>query len=511
MKNKVVVWGTNADNEKVLIALELKADANKVMLYTFPEAVANEEFVKKMMDEWREGKEVTFPDGHTTLERELSVTDSLLPDDLKVERTDVVLRAQTEWHFVVLSTKLHAAYQQELADFREKIEALSNYDNNIWENLKAFWDKVQTQSRERNLFREHADSLRDNINELFDTLKKLRSRMNSEFAAASQATLDEFNKALDDIEARIAAGGSKLNSVFEDLKQLQRRYRDARLNNEHRNQLWERLDGAFKKAKERKFGPSANEGSLFERHERRLSGLSEAVKRMEDSIRRDEDELNFQRKKVDVSEGQLEAQIRMAKIKMIEERLASKREKLAEMKQTRAEVERQANIAKDKEARRAEKEADKQKIEAAKEQAKSEIAAQIKTKSESPAEKAGEFFEAASTVLGDLLVDALDTAKAVATVAAEKADDIVDEVVHKATESLESAKGIIDDVVHKAAEKVEEVAESFKKEEEIATDKKDKLTDDVVHTPAPAQVPEPLPSEEPKPMKPKRTKKTVES
>ncbi len=42
MKNKVVVWGTNAENEKVLIALELQAEANKVMLYTFPEAIAPE-------------------------------------------------------------------------------------------------------------------------------------------------------------------------------------------------------------------------------------------------------------------------------------------------------------------------------------------------------------------------------------------------------------------------------------------------------------------------------------
>jgi vacuolar-type H+-ATPase subunit E/Vma4 len=466
MKNKVVVWGTNAANEKVLIALELKADVNKVMLYTFPEAAATDEFVNKMMNEWRVGKDVEFPEGHTVLERELSVTESLLPEDIKTDRGDLIQRAQTEWQFAILSTKLHAAYQQELAEFKEKVQALTSYDNKVWDSLKAFWDKVQIQSRERNLFREHADNLRDNINALFEDLKKLRSRVNSEFMAASQTIFDEFNKILDDIEARIATGGSKLHSVFEDLKQLQRRYRDARMSNEHRNKLWDRLDGAFKKAKERKFGPSANEGSIVERHERRLGGLSEAIKRMEDSVRRDEDELAFQRKKVNDSEGQLEAQIRMAKIKMIEERLASKREKLAEMHQTRAEVERQANTAKDKETRRAEKEEEKKKIEAAKEQAKSEIAAGIKTKTDTPSagEKAGEFFEAASTVLGDLLVDALDTAKAVASVAAEKADDI------------------IDDVVQKASEKVDEVLESLKKEEESQESaQKDGIIDDVVH------------------------------
>ncbi|HRI59085.1 MAG TPA: hypothetical protein PK228_05170, partial [Saprospiraceae bacterium] len=471
MKNKVVVWGTNAENEKILIALELKADINKVMLYTFPEAVATDDFVTKMMNDWRDGKEVAFPEDHTILERELSVTENLLPDDVKVERGDVVQRAQTEWHFAVLSAKLHAAYKQELEEFKEKIEALSSYDNKVWQNLKTFWDKVQGQSRERNLFREHADSLRDNINILFDDLKKIRSRVNNEFASASQGVFDEFSKALDDVEARIAAGGSKLNSVFDDLKQMQRRYREAHMTNEHRNQLWDRLDGAFKKAKARKFGPAANEGSLVERHERRLTGLTEAIKRMEESVRRDEEELAFQRKKVNASEGQLEAQIRMAKIKMIEERLISKREKLAEITQTRAEVERQTNMAKDKENRRAEKDVEKKKIEAAKEAAKSEIAAQIKTKNESatPAEQAGEFFEAAANVLGDVLMDALDTAKAVASVAAEKADVILEDVTKKSGEMLDKAivkadevlesitkkDGIIDDVVHKSATDLE--------------------------------------------------------
>jgi hypothetical protein len=78
------------------------------------------------------------------------VTEGLLPDDLKVDRTDVIQRAQTEWHFVVLSTKLHQVYQQELAEFKEKIQQLSTYDNKVFDGLKAFWDKVQSQSRDRN-------------------------------------------------------------------------------------------------------------------------------------------------------------------------------------------------------------------------------------------------------------------------------------------------------------------------------------------------------------------------
>jgi len=474
MKNKVVVWGTNTENEKVLIALELQAEANKVMLYTFPEDIAPEEFVNKMMNDWRDGKPVDFPEGFSSLERELTVTDSLLPDNLKVERGDLIQRAQTEWHFAVLSAKLHTVYQQELAEFKEKVQALSSYDNKLWDSLKGFWDKVQSQSRERNLFREHADNLRDNINALFDDLKKMRSQVQSEFMESSKGVFEEFGKSLDDIEARIAAGGAKLNSVFEDLKQMQRRYRDARMSNEHRNQLWERLDGAFKKAKERKFGPSANEGSIADRHESRMKGLNEAIKRMEDSVRRDEEDLQFQHKKVNTTEGQLEAQIRMAKIKMIEERLSSKRDKLAEMHQTRQDVERQISSAKDKEAKRVEKEAEKQKLDAAKEAAKSEIAASIKTKPE----KKDSLFEAASNVIGDLLMDALDTAKAVASVVADKAEEAYDKAKDKAGDAYEKAADKAGEAYDQAKEKAADVYEkAADKAEEVYGQAKEKAAD----------------------------------
>jgi chromosome segregation ATPase len=422
MKNKLVIWGSNAQEEKVLIALELLSDYSKVMLYTFPEAIATEEFTKKMMDEWRTGSEVEFPEGHTALERPLSVTDGLLPDELKVERTDIISRAQTEWHFVVLSSKLHAAYQQELAELKEKVQTLEAYDSPMWDSLKAFWDKVQGQSRERNLFREHADNLRDETNKLFEDLKKLKSRMQDEFTSASTRIFDEFSNTLETIEANIQAGGTKINRVFDELKDMQRRYREARLSNEHRGKLWDRIDAAFKAAKEKKFGPGANDGTASERADKRLAGLEDVIRRVTDSIRKDEDELNFQRKKVDSSEGQLEAQIRLAKIKMVEERLASKKEKLADLNKVKADVLKQAAQAKAREAKRSEKE---QKAESA------EPTPEAETES---------LLDAASTILGDSLMDALDSVKAVATVVAEQAEAVIEDAVDKIEAAAEKIK-----------------------------------------------------------------------
>jgi hypothetical protein len=213
-----------------------------------------------------------------------------------------------------------------------------------------------------------------------------------------------------------------------------------------------------------------------ERHNRRLTGLHEAIKRMQHTIKLDEEDLAFQQKKVNTTEGQLEAQIRMAKIKMIEERLAGKREKLADMQQTITDIERQIGRAKEGEQKRAERVAKQQRFDEAKEAAKNEIAKDIRTRGKGDAKEEDNIFEAAGTVLGDVLMDALDTMKAVASVMAEKAEDAMDDVAKKVEEMAE--------VIMK---KEEEAPAKTSTEETVAlestgsSDDGDNIIEDVVH------------------------------
>ena len=190
MKTKLVLWGTDKDDQRILIALELRPKDNKVNLYTFPESLATEDFANQLMNDWRNGQEITFPEGYTLQERELSISDSLFPDDIKVERGDIVQRAQTEWHFVVLSSKLNEVYQTELAELKEKIDQLSSYDAKVWDSLKVFWSKVQAQVRDRNLFKDHANALRDNTNALFSRMKEMRASLDQEFQQLSENHLN---------------------------------------------------------------------------------------------------------------------------------------------------------------------------------------------------------------------------------------------------------------------------------------------------------------------------------
>ncbi|MEK7257065.1 MAG: hypothetical protein AAB316_20085, partial [Bacteroidota bacterium] len=157
--------------------------------------------------------------------------------------------------------------------------------------------------------------------------------------------------------------------VFDEMKKLQRQFRQATdLSREHRAKVWQKLDGTFKNVKAKRFGgkpePGGEEGqSAYQRLKRRYDGLVDAIEKMESSIQRDHNDLGFQRHKIATTDGQLEAQIRQAKIVMIDERVHSKEEKLKEMKGTLTDLEKRLHQQKERDDRFAARQVAKEKIE----------------------------------------------------------------------------------------------------------------------------------------------------
>ena len=479
MKSKIVLWGSNAQEEKVLLALALRPDDNKVDVWAFPEATATEEFYQQMIKDWRDGSGIEFPQPYTTYERTLSATESMLPEGYKVEREDVLSRAQTEWHFIVLSSKLHQSYEEQLEEIKARIQSLEGFDQRLWDNLKEFWDKVQEQVKDRNLLREHADKLRDNANSLFSKMKELRSRMDDEFERLSKELYDSFMSAIDEIQKK-ADAGARLPVVFDELKKMQRKYHESKMTRDHRNKVWEKLDATFKSVKEKRFGTKAGEeagDSAMQRLQHRYNGLMSAIDRMETSIKRDRSDLEFQQHKINITDGQLEAQIRQAKIVMIEERIRSKEEKLKEMNDTKVDLDKRMDSMREKEAKRAAREAVKGKIAediktaagAREGEAEQPESAAAETAAAAPAEES--ILSAVSATLGESLEDMVDTMKAVASVLSDKIEEAIEEMREQPAE--EAAPAAAEEPVAEApaAEEVapeEPVAEAPAAEEPAA-------------------------------------------
>lgn len=492
MKTKIVLWGENASNEKILVALELLEKDNKVLLHTFPQEIASEEFNRSLLEDWRENKEVPFPEGFTTQERPLSVSESLLPDDIKVERTDVISRAQVEWHFVVLSSKLYEMYKDEIDEFKEKVNGMSEFSDGVWNDMKTFWSKVQSQVNEKNLFREHAGVLKERTNNLFDKLKELRKVAQKDFEAKSSEIAATFKSELADIEEKIDKGLG-LKPLFEDLKALQKKLYGQKLTKGDRTSIFDQLDAAFKKIKEKRFGEGKGQqaaqggNSALGRLQSRYNGLMNAINKMERSIKRDKDDMSFQDRKINQTDGQLELQIRQAKQKMIEERINSKSAKLADMNKTKVELEKRMEQEKKKAEDRkiqAEMEAKRKEAAAA---VKEKIASEIKEKEEELKDKSETLEKAAKDIieakkpkvkkvvepvsLAGASDEDVDTKTTTDEKTESKADNqepesILESVMEKVEDFVEDAMDTVNAVAEVIEDKVEDAIEKFTSEEE---------------------------------------------
>ena len=496
MKTRLVMWGTNEKDEKVLIAIALRAEDNVVDIFTFPFESTSEEFYNLMLNEWRESHEVPLPEGHTHIERPLTASDSLLPDNLKVDRMDIIQRAQTEWHFVVLSNKLYQSFLSELHEIRDKIKNSDVYKNQLWEEMKEAWEKIQKNIFDKTLMREHGQQLREMTNDIFTALKNMRKDMDSEVDRVSREFADKFNTKLDEVEEKIKSGLG-LQPLFNDLKRLQQEFKDAQLSRNDRSKIWKRIDVAFKAVKEKKFGEkSTRDTSALDRLSRRYEGLLSAIEKMEKSIKRDDKDKSFQDDRIANTEGQLEAQIRMAKLKMIDERINSKNEKLAEMEKTKQELEERINREKKFLEEQRKQQAMKEELKEAKEKVKEKIADNIHAQADAlDADALGKAAEAIasekerkarpkqkesilgaiSSTLGESLEDVGDNIGAIATVVAGKIGDALRDIKEETEEKVREVKEEVNEKVNEFSHKMkEDSSKTAQDTSEQASDREDK-------------------------------------
>jgi len=488
MKSKIVIWGENSADEKVLLALELLERDNKVNIYLFPLAIATEAFYQELRDKWRLGEEVQFPEGYQTIVRELSVSESLLPEDLKVDRPDVITRAQSEWHFIVLSTKMYELYKGELDEIKDRIDRLTAYEDSYWNEMVAFWNKVQEQVSSKHLFREQAATLKERTNILFDKLKALKKDLEKQLEAQSSEMVKTFHDRIAAVSEKIEQGIS-FKPLFEDLKKIQTELFASKIMRRDRDKAKDALDKAFESLKSRRENgsePRKNNDQRGEggRLQSRLTGLLQALRKMEESLQRDKNDMTFEDKKIRETNGQLELQIRQAKLNIIKDRITSKQAKIEDMMKLKNELESKMEAEQRKSEERARAAKTKEKAEEIKQKiseeiksneaergemaeklqaAAEEIASTKKAKESAPKEG---FLAAAAATLGDSIGDMVDTVRAVAEVVEDKLEDAADKIEDKFEDVVDVVKDKFEDVKDAVEDKIDEVKKRMKNSEE---------------------------------------------
>ncbi len=391
MKDKIVFWGTNDKNQNVLVTLRLRAADNKVDIWMFEKSTITPEFVDKMFEDWDNIDVATLPEPYEYLEHDMS-SPSILPDTILANNTEMINRAEKEWYVKILATKLSMKLHEEVVQLVEQVKGMVKYDKETWTLAKEYWDKINQHFQSRDLTREQTANLRDLINQAFDKLKKLRKNSNEEFEQKAKENAEMALKKINAIIGQVA-DSRNLNGLFDTLKQMQLDLRKQRLTQELNNAVRDKMNEAFQLVKD------ARRNHRNNRLNNRIKGLDNAIFRMEKSTRRDEEDLAFQTRRVEASEGKLEKQLREAKIVMIQERLKSKNAKLEDMYKTMKElkdrvrededreIERQKQEA-EKAAQRAKREASRKAKQEAREKAKAEAEEAKKLKKQQEAEAA---------------------------------------------------------------------------------------------------------------------------
>lgn len=510
MRNRIAVWGRDAQEKRVLITIELQVSDNIVRIQTYPEKVVSDDVFKSFMDKWRKNQEVELPEPDRVIARELSVSEGLLPEDLKAEQTDMILRAQTEWHFHVLSDKLAQSYKSELAEIEDRIERATEYSSDLWNQAKNFWQKVQSQLEDKTLLREQGNDIRKRVDKSFEELKAMRDALNDKYKEESVKHVAKFNALLEDAEKRIGEG-THLNKVFNDLRDIQKKFHNVKFTKEDRDAIYSRIDAAFKDVKEKRGqGGGSDRGDRnASRTAARLDGLMKAMDRMRSGIGRDENDLKFELRRIEKTDGQLEKQIRQAKVVMIESRIASKQLKLDDMVKTKDQLEKAIESEKAKAEKKAKKAAER----AAADAAKAKIAAEMANRVVTPEEQAKLEAAAAAIVEGkekkkkggrtkpedrtpdnvENMIAFSEVTEAAAPAAeptmAEKAGDFIAGAITNAgaaAETVTKEGGFLDqigDVLSAAGESIsetlEDVTDTVKAVAQVAAEKLDHVADEV--------------------------------
>ena len=113
MNTRLVLWGKIGTDRKALIALYLEEAAAKIHIYAFPKDEVSKEIQDALFVEWKNGGDFSFPENAHHWEIDAN-SDSILPEEVKVERVDIVLQSQHKWGKKLMSSEINQLLTDEV-------------------------------------------------------------------------------------------------------------------------------------------------------------------------------------------------------------------------------------------------------------------------------------------------------------------------------------------------------------------------------------------------------------
>ncbi len=336
-KNRFATSGLNQKDEAIFVALELNVNSMNIEVKHFTTSGMKDEEIDLILKKFVSGEDVEFP-VNTIIENRSFTEESLLPDNIKIEgKSGAIRQLQNEWSYLLLNAKLFEQFNAQLEDIKIKAAELKHFSSDIFEEAKEFWEKVLDYKKEREISQEKLAYFKEEINCVFDHLKKLKESLLREKDASSEKIRQEFSELLTSIDTRLEVQGVHFKSILEELKAMQSKLRTEDIKRDIKNILFDDIQSRYDRIKLRRDTVMGGVNNS------RIDGLNLALARMQKTLDMDKKDLDYNTKKLDYVNNKLELQLREAKIKVLKDRIASKEEKLADIQKTLQKLTKRSN------------------------------------------------------------------------------------------------------------------------------------------------------------------------
>ena len=335
MLSRFTAKGISSDDKEVVLAYELKEQEFKVDLYVTPRKSFKPEELEKLEKGWVNGEAYEFPEDTKLINPNLNA-ESVLPDDIRSDEAGKIRAKQNEWAYQLLTTKIWEVYLHELNSLKAKATELTQYDRQLFDDAKSFWERVLEHRKERDISQSSLDKIKDDVNSIFEKLKTFRKSESAEFEGASAKFRDEVFAILEDLKKRVDAKAN-FKALADELKNLQNESRKNRYTKADDAQLRKIFDAAYQFINEQR-------NHFFnDKTETRVKGLNEVIEKMTASLNYDKRDLENLAKKAGSNKiMSLELQLIKVKTNMLNETIASKEEKLKDIRATLAQLLKQS-------------------------------------------------------------------------------------------------------------------------------------------------------------------------
>ncbi len=372
MNTRLVLWGEIGTDRKALIALYLEEAAAKIHIYAFPKDEVSKEIQDALFVEWKNGGDFSFPENAHHWEIDAN-SDSILPEEVKVERVDIVLQSQHKWGKKLMSSKINQLLTDEVKLLEEKTAVLAVYEQSAWEKAKAQWEKIASYQKKNEISWEQTMVLKDKINAIFETLKAIKRIDNENEDQANTVLIKKYEKRIEDLQSKLIYN-DQWKHIFDELKKIQAEIKDAAMRWNHKRSIYNQINTVFDDL--RKYRMT----EVVSKTQERITQLTKILKGLNDSIDRDNESYRQQVEKMQhYTRGKLSVEELQQRFGNILERTKEKEAKADGIRQTIAQLKAQIEKEKKQHEEREQQRLKKEQEEQAKEQAAAEKAAQENT------------------------------------------------------------------------------------------------------------------------------------